>query len=700
MMNDINIYAAAALQEQQRHSDSSQLRYTDQEIFDLLDFCNRARGPEDPLWRRVLQELKLLETKKVHLFATHKDEHHHHRTPLHQACAHDAPVELASALLDIAPDTANWEDAAGMRPLHLACQAGVSLKLAETIAEASSNPKYFTAQDKHGRTPLHVVMDNASKKESVAMVRLLLNGSRAPKKYKDRRLRYPLSCLVDVDIALSRASVEQTNVKERQQNVLNCFDAYIEYISLLDYYSHDDPDRRFFLIMGYLPDWILHHAAISSSVQLLVNKKVCNIVTVASTSIHFACLVSILIGLQVIWSSRDEHSKLAGAYTAYVGASVIILSKVARLAVRISKGKATTYVLRHPSDVADFVMGILVYVISLRLAFDVLPDSESVPYLWSVASVVCVGLAWCSVVNFFRFVSVDFAELMDGILSTLRKTVIFMIAFTIVLLGSAQGMMIATVDSEECIDGENDFCTLSGAMMKTYTMSVGEVNVDDISQLWLARTLFVIFIYGVVVLIANVLAFIIGNDIWRKQFSERDFWYNRIQVLADWASIDRFDMQLESRMSSGLKSRWRKFASIFEDKNLNMWNWDFWKILSLRVLALVAMCFWVIAGFLSFGVLWPPQVREYVFWVNVKLPDTKTQPKETPKPKRGATTKKITPKSTQFVEAMSGKKFEGYETMKKDIKKLEDKLDHLLAFLEKNKSSLVSTDSSLGSNSF
>lgn len=62
------------------------------------------------------------------------------------------------------------------------------------------------------------------------------------------------------------------------------------------------------------------------------------------------------------------------------------------------------------------------------------------------------------------------------------------------------------------------------------------------------------------------------------------------------------------------KQAWKQLMELYDDEiDDGMITFDFWAYTLLRVLGAILIPLWILVGALTFGWLWPPQVREAVF---------------------------------------------------------------------------------------
>lgn len=185
-------------------------------------------------------------------------------------------------------------------------------------------------------------------------------------------------------------------------------------------------------------------------------------------------------------------------------------------------------------------------------------------------------------------------------------------------------------------------------------MMMGEIgNETRYDQVLVAQVLYILYGFLVVILLSNVLIAIVTDsyEIVQNDRAAIVFWSNRLDFVAEMdgiASIVRRRVLCmggeDSKGSPGAPSNtqeqpngtvmmdnesnklgskewfrdaWKSIMSLFEDNvyddvDLRPGKVEFWVYLFYKALAVVLIPLWLILGFLSVGVLWPPQVRVWL----------------------------------------------------------------------------------------
>lgn len=150
-------------------------------------------------------------------------------------------------------------------------------------------------------------------------------------------------------------------------------------------------------------------------------------------------------------------------------------------------------------------------------------------------------------------------------------------------------------------------------------MSAGEVEESDFEHSVLAQVLYAVFLMTVVVLLANVLAYLIGSEIYHHEDHAIRFWGNRLEYILSLGEFSSSGPFLLLRKLSCAEKQTRQLCerllSLFSNKHMTICSCQFWVHALARVAAIVVVCpIWLVVGLATGGFLWPPQFREYLFY--------------------------------------------------------------------------------------
>lgn len=175
------------------------------------------------------------------------------------------------------------------------------------------------------------------------------------------------------------------------------------------------------------------------------------------------------------------------------------------------------------------------------------------------------------------------------------------------------------------------YCSFWNSFVSVYTMLLGEVNETDFKSSPVGTALFVIFMFLVVILLANVLIAIVSDSykVIQDQRAAIVFWTNRLDFIAEMDAIANGPWKKRLKKTFGFgddqdtgrmgqqfgQQLWAQIMELFEDDvEGGIFSLDFFLYSMLRlVVAVFVIPFWLFLGLLTLGWCWPPQIRERVF---------------------------------------------------------------------------------------
>ena len=247
-----------------------------------------------------------------------------------------------------------------------------------------------------------------------------------------------------------------------------------------------------------------------------------------------------------------------------------------------------------------------------------------------------------------------------GVYYVLQRLAAFLMAVGVILLAFAQMFFIVYRKTDTCTTDTADggtlevcpfpHCTFSSSLLKVYTMMMGEINDETrYATSKVAEILYVMYAFLVVILLSNVLIAIVTDsyEIVQNDRAAIVFWSNRLDFVAE---MDAISYGLRAKLGfaenpgggggivregppgygsskgGGNKSSkrvfydgWRNLVQLFDqhlydDIDFHPSNVDFWCYFLFRGLAVVFIIpIWIVAGLVTAGWLWPPQIREWLF---------------------------------------------------------------------------------------
>lgn len=579
------------------------------------------------------------------------------RTPLHFALGNtDRPATPSAVVLLSSTGAAACADENGMLPLHYACAYGASEEALHVLTDGNVNS--IIATDRKGRTPLHFALGNAERPASPAVVRLLLSQNPDIVNSIDNEgSQLPLHLLA------TRAHALKPDQMAERENAQKCLDLYLN--------AEPKPTADFLTALQSLPDWLSDRAVVAPVVQSLLNEKISQRFPTAVILLDFYFLCAIIITFSVTTKEaidrrfdddRDDAVPGTRLILLYIGALYFLVREVVQMLSLLSLGLFQTW-LYDPTNWLDVTFIFLVLFWTLRMHTGA-GDHER----FRTAAALSLSILWINVLMFLKSMFIDFAVFVGGVLYVVQRLVAFLMALIVILVAFTQMFVTIFRETPFCnqydpinqtvteIDAEGNIVDQYpeyrpwcegywAAFLKVYTMLLGEVDENDFNGYIFATILFVIFMFLVVILLANVLIAIVTDSygVIKNERAAIVFWSNRLDFVAEMDAISNgpwkgklkkiccrclgkpHNDSLHHVQSSGRNKNtsaapardssydvWKKLMELFEDDihELHFMSLEFWCYLLLRIIiAAVIIPLWVGLGVLSAGWLWPPQLR-------------------------------------------------------------------------------------------
>ncbi|CAB9521319.1 Ankyrin Repeat [Seminavis robusta] len=642
----------------------------------LYTLCQKGNGSDVKRWEPVLDCISSYNIQAkdgkveppnrkarctVDQALQYRDPASNNQTPLHLVCERGAPVEVVSGLLGL-------------------------------VSTKSDMETILSAQDSKGHTPLHLALSNIC--PSPEMIQLLLQNYPEAAFVKDTHGHLPVSCLGSNTTGSHGLEQLSKSGSNPQKAANKCFDVYMEQMSKFEHNNTNDMDL--FQAVDKYPDWLRNHALLNQHVQDSLNRAVAQRFSTSIIFFDTFFLLSIIVTLQLVATRIiEQEENLETMATTYNWASVILLFATTYFAIRklvhmfilmLLQGK-----LPEPGEylnTLDHIAWTVLMVVLSVLLMSMDPTSNGgglLTFLMTLAS----ATAWIRLLRLMSHISIEQGLLLGGVLSMLPKIFAFMMVLAVFLLAFAQMLLISTTHSSDdsmvsvCFPNEQQqdrevsaFCTYSQALLRVYTMSVGEVDENDFEHSVLAKILYALFLMAVAIMLANVLAYLIGNEIIQHEHHELRFWWNRMDFVLSLDEIILCKHILNHQESDNmLRQQCRRLWSLFANKQLSALSGQFWGYAILRLLAVFVIGpLWFLIGFATAGWLWPPQFREYLFYARTGKSENTT----------ATVTTSIVNNATQQQPSQEILSLRNeVVSLKGEVKTLEAKLDRLIEICSK-----------------
>ena len=520
-----------------------------------------------------------------------------------------------------------------LQPLHYACAYGASDEALYVLTAAFQDA--IGARDRNNRTPLHFALSNAGRPASPGAVRHLLELD--PSLANSNGGSLPLRVLAEFSQTLRREGdpANRVSVQKCLEHLLN---------------AAPDPTAEFFTALQSLPDWLQERAVVLPKVQHLLNDKISQRFPTLVLMGDFYFLIVVIVdyilnvvkSLKMRTSDSQPNNTIAFADLSplYIGAGYFLFREIIQMISLISLQSFHIWV----GDVNNWLN--VVFIILVLYWSILMNTGGGNDDFFRTGTAFTTIVLFLKLLAFLRNMLIEFAVFTGGVFYVIRRLVAFLTALVIILVGFAQMFLTVYQKTPHCPEDHNStsegscpgkvdngsFCDELTAFLSVYTMLLGEVDEAAFEDSPVATALFIIFMFLVVILLANVLIAIVTDSykVIQDQRAAIVFWTNRLDFVAEMDAIANGPWKQRLRgllhikegpentghvdVSFG-KEFWKRLMDLFEDDvEDNFFTVEFWAFTLLRVFAaLIIIPAWIVLGLLTAGWLWPPQLREAIF---------------------------------------------------------------------------------------
>lgn len=562
------------------------------------------------------------------------------RTPLHFALgttnAHSADVVMILSNTG----AASYPDDNGMLPLHYACAYGAAEDCLIVLTDAY--PDAVSFMDQRFRTPLHFTLSNAGRPAAAAAVRLLLGLNRDLVNAKDGS-PLPMKVLAEF------ASLQSAQQKEERDSCKACLKHLIA--------AHPIPTPDFFTALQQLPDFLKEIAVVMRHVQELLNYKIaerfCTLILMLDFYFQFVVIYFYSSNIQESIEERFTDPTAVQVdfrrlWPLYLGATYFFLREVINFLSLLSMGALRSWAY-EPSSWLNLLYVLVIYFWTFTMTFGFLSPVE-----FRTGASLSTIFIWTKFLSYLRNMMIDFAVFAGGVFHVMRRLAAFLVCLMIILVAFSrmfytlyENTGYCKVDPEDVITDEetliemtcgtlqiNQWCDGWDSFLSVYTMLLGEVDETQFQGNPAATVLFVLFMFLVVILLANVLIAIVTDSykVIQDQRAAIVFWTNRLHFIAQMDAIANGPWRKLLRNALGLQQKsqnlgssswtnllgeqyWKNLMDIYEDDvNATTLSFEYFIVSVVRLLAFVFVIpAWILLGLITLGWFWPPQIREYIF---------------------------------------------------------------------------------------
>lgn len=468
---------------------------------------------------------------------------------------------------------------------------------------------------------------------------------------RDRNSSLPLKHLA------TKGSSSDPNLEEFGDNLYKILEIYLR--------AKPIPSADFLTALQALPEWLRDRAVTTPSVQELLNQKIamrlptaimiCDflfyIIIISSFSIGVTCTIK-----NRMPGSEEGCDRQVSNWILLVSVFYFLIREIVQVLSLLSLGLIKSYFSGGTNyiDILALILGFF-FFIDMQTEKGIGKickgnDEECLiekldTFRW-VASIALL-VFWAAMLSFLKSTFIEFAVFVGGLRNVVGRFIPFLMALLILLIAFQQIFYLIYFDSQRCqctkVDADKDFCDVEypdGAdphfceewltLLKVYIMLLGEVNdeeflVNNFQEegfvQGLGITFFIIFMFLVVILLANVLIAIVTDSygVIKNERAAVVFWTNRLDYIAECDAIihgpwirrmrELFfltpnDAVDNEKISEEFGAELWETCIGFDVVDYKVTTIDFWAFLFFRILAFAFVLVWVPVGFLTFGTLW------------------------------------------------------------------------------------------------
>lgn len=425
------------------------------------------------------------------------------RTPLHFALCNnlECPVSESLAKMLVRPfqetSAASVGDENDMLPIHYACAYGSSEEVLRLIIEGYDGG--VVRLDFKGRSPLHFVMGNSDRENSVEVMKLILknmellehreegdywddnvnsnaaNVSKTMINTMDHEDNLPLHLLSKKakDVTkqekellaaptMTDDGIQDFELHERAQFLVMSKERIRKCLTL---YLSAEPETTSMFLKGiqFLPDWIRDEAVLHPTIQHMLNRKISHRFPTMILVLDFYLNIAIIACFSMVSFKSAElrsdpnnttmESKAVDSpliVIIYFGAVYFLLREISQ-AVSVKLQKGIVYYIHDPENIVNLSFIFLTFTFTMVIANGWGSDD-----LFHGGSAIAIGSCYLQILAYLRTVFIDFAVFVSGLSYVVMRLGAFMSILAITIMAFSQMWYTVFKGTSVCLMGGNE----------------------------------------------------------------------------------------------------------------------------------------------------------------------------------------------------------------------------------------------------
>lgn len=529
-------------------------------------------------------------------------------------------------------------------PLHIATREALGRDIVHAIYSCYPGAKYI--QDDRKCTPLHCALESTVPSNVIDFDIVLLLFDE-----KVLRLR-SVSHHNIFDLLVMNAKNKRlptTFHKRLHGHAPRAFQSIFEtevLYEVLKYPVGSPAEDRFFRDLQTLPSWLRNESCRSFAVQSLLRREVAS----TQSTFHIMLRGFTLVGIIILFGSLVDSYSSSNNQESFVSTSNNLKIAILVLTLYLASsgllyflivGRMREKMLNFWSLVS-FVAVILclmtiirIYVLEAGLETDLNSDD----FLYSL-SISTLGCLWSALVGYFARFWYGVGKFCSNTLHLTKRLISPLLVICILTFAFMQMIYIAHTGGDRnniCSmeDGQSvdtiRVCSVWDSFKLLYLLTIGEIFLGDTSSKSSVVVLVMVFIVIIFILVVTTL-------VTNLRLAEKDqslvksFWAPLLTYVLFTRSAHTILCCGNSLMFSSLERRmenaWEYIMISFSDVEYKDTKW--WYVQSelgkshlftskrfIQTIGCFIIPFWMIAGLVTLGILWPPQIRWWLFSIGI-----------------------------------------------------------------------------------
>jgi flagellar basal body-associated protein FliL len=518
--------------------------------------------------------------------------------------------------------------------LHFACAFGASEDVLRILYEAF--PLALIMKDQEGRNPLHFALANATTipRQAPNVVRFILNLKPNLVNPDDDSGKNPFLFLLEHATHFNR--IEDRKGALQRDSITKCLELLLA--------AGPRPTPTMFTALRSLPHWLFKKAILNRTIQVMMKNKIKGRFPTTLLMLDFFTQVMVIYFYQALvvrsielrQPATTEIDQSLQVLPLYVGAAYFGIRELVQIGSVFIARKSIVLFFTDLLDMM-YVAVVVYWAYEIQNAKQELRDFQ-------IGAALSAGVLWTKLLVYLRGISIDFSVFLSGAFYVTRRVSVY-ISILIMTIYAFSTMFHAMFYKSEYCDDEaleytkltdrkkvaleqcqlipRSYCTSRTSFLATFSMLLGEVSEEQFLKLSRpAVFLYVLFIFLVVILLANILIAVVTQSykVIQDQEATVVFYTNRLDFLAQTDAISngpwsRLLPRDAAKETTWIRDTWHSLINelAYSHRNVSTMEYVLYTLPRQLIIVLVICPIWMMLGFVTAGWLFPPQLGQDLF---------------------------------------------------------------------------------------